>query len=43
MPIKDIARLLRYKNPACLSRKLYRVRDWCRRSQHHIDQGATVA
>jgi|GEM_PF-6486477 len=28
-PIKDIAELLEYKNPAALSRKLYRVRAWC--------------
>lgn len=32
MPIKDIAKLLGFANPAALSRKLYRVRDWCRRS-----------
>lgn len=32
IPIKDIARVLGYATAAALSRKLYRVRRWCRRS-----------
>lgn len=30
MAIQDIAELLGYKNPAALSRKLYKIRKWCR-------------
>jgi AraC-like DNA-binding protein len=32
LPINDLAARLGFKNPAVLSRKLYRVRAWCRRS-----------
>ncbi len=32
MPVRAIAKLLRYKNAAALSRKLYRIREWCRSS-----------
>jgi hypothetical protein len=32
MPVKDIAALLRYPNAEVLSRKLYRIRAWCRRN-----------
>lgn len=39
--VKDIAHLLRYKNAAALSRKLYRVREWCRRSASPVE-GAIV-
>jgi AraC-like DNA-binding protein len=39
MPIKEIARVLGYKNAAALSRKLYRIRDWCRRSQPTTSKG----
>lgn len=38
MQIQEIAAALGYKNAACLSRKLYRVREWCRRSQLTIPQ-----
>jgi hypothetical protein len=40
LPIKRIARILGYRNPAALSRKLYRVRAWCRSSQGVIEEVA---
>ena len=33
MPIKDIAKKLKFKDAASLSRKLYRVRKWCDNSR----------
>ena len=42
MPINKIAPLLGYQTPAALSRKLYRVRAWCRSTQGH-SQGASGA
>lgn len=46
IPIKDIATALGYRNPAALSRKLYRVRAWCRafseRERRRILEGAVA-
>lgn len=39
MSIKQIAKVLGYRNPAALSRKLYRAREWCRRSTAAASQG----